>query len=62
MTVFSRRGQWTKAAGDCRLQRTVERHRPTNLQIFWSEPGVLGNSSEHSWTNFLAIVKCEDVV
>ena len=35
---------------------------PANLHIFGSEPGVLGNPSKHSWSNFLAIVKREDVV
>ena len=32
------------------------------LQIFWFQPGPLGNSRQHARIDFFAIVKCEHIV
>jgi hypothetical protein len=33
-----------------------------HLQVIWSEPCVLGDSGEHAGTDFISVMKGEDVV
>ena len=32
------------------------------LQVFWLDARVLRDPSQHLWSNFLSVVKCEDEI
>ena len=32
------------------------------LQVLWREPRVLGDSSEHLWTDFIGVMEREDEI